>query len=119
MVKPRCPTLTRVELAPDEQGVVHLGGPLDIDTVPALYRQTEDLIGARTTLTVDVSGVDRVNSAGLALLLEWLAEAGRRGCTLRFRGWPDSVLAVARLSGVEDLLTGQSPATGPLPDLHA
>lgn len=105
--KPRFPTSMAAELEPDADGIVHLGGTLDFDTVPLLYRQTERLLGDRVALTVDVSSVERVNSAGVALLLEWLAEARRRGCELSFRGLPESILAVARLSGVEHLLTGQ------------
>jgi phospholipid transport system transporter-binding protein len=95
-----------VELSPDQQGVVRLRGALDFATVPDLHRATDDLLRDRDTLVIDVSAVERANSAGVALLLEWLAEARRRGCTLSFRGLPESVLAVARLSGAEHLLTG-------------
>lgn len=97
----------RADLQPDADGVVHIRGELDFDTVPALYRETDRLLGGRSGLTIDVSGVERVNSAGVALLLEWLSEARRRGCSLSFRGLPEPVLAVARLSGVEHLLTGR------------
>lgn len=96
-----------IDLDPDGEGVVHLDGTLDFATVPALYRETDRLLDAHEALTVDVSRVERVNSAGIALLLEWLAEARRRGCRLSFRGLPDSILAVARLSGVEELLSGR------------
>jgi len=91
----------------DDEGVVRLTGTLDFATVPDLHRATHGLLSGRDALIVDVSAVGQVNSAGVALLLEWLAEARRRGCDLSFRGLPESVLAVARLSGAEHLLTGQ------------
>ena len=94
------------ELQPDSAGVVHLGGALDFATVPALYEHTDGLFAGRERVVIDGAGIERANSAGVALLLEWRAEAQRRGCALGFRALPESLLAVARLAGVEELLSG-------------
>ena len=53
---------------------------------------------------VDCSGLTRADSAGVAVLLDWLAEAKRNARHLRYEGLPDSVRAIARISEVDDLL---------------
>jgi phospholipid transport system transporter-binding protein len=59
--------------------------------------------GARSC-EVDCSGITASDSAGLTVLLDWLALAKRDGRSLRYASLPDSLLAIARISGVEDLL---------------
>jgi phospholipid transport system transporter-binding protein len=56
-------------------------------------------------LIIDCAGVTRGDSAGLAVLLDWLAWARRKSRTLTFQNLPASLLAVARISEVDGLLT--------------
>ena len=53
---------------------------------------------------VDCSGITASDSAGLTVLLDWLALAKRRGCALRYVNLPEGLLAIARISDVEELL---------------
>ncbi|HEY8510199.1 MAG TPA: STAS domain-containing protein, partial [Steroidobacteraceae bacterium] len=53
---------------------------------------------------VDCSGVGAADSAGLAVLLDWLAFAKSRGRHIHYVGLPEELLALARISEVEDLL---------------
>lgn len=53
---------------------------------------------------VDLSGVERADSAGLALLLEWKAGARRRKTSIRYEALPEGLLAIARLTDVDALL---------------
>lgn len=53
----------------------------------------------------DCSGIEVADSTGLAVLIEWQAEARRRGLQLVYLNLPESVLRLARLSDVETLLT--------------
>ena len=55
-------------------------------------------------LDVEFSGVDASDSAGLAVLIEWLAWARRNGRELRYSNVPDAILAIARISEVDGLL---------------
>ena len=55
-------------------------------------------------LEMDCSGVTESDSAGLAVLLDWLALAKRRGRIIRLTALPAPIQAVARLSNVEMLL---------------
>ena len=53
---------------------------------------------------VDCSGIATSDSAGLSVLLDWLAMAKRDGRSLRYVKLPEGVIALAKISEVEDLL---------------
>jgi phospholipid transport system transporter-binding protein len=54
--------------------------------------------------TIDLSRVTEADSAGLAVLVEWLATARNRGAQIRYKCIPAQILAVARISDLESLL---------------
>ena len=53
---------------------------------------------------VDLERVERVDSAGVAVLLEWKRRAADEGTPLQFAGVPQSMSSLALLYGVEDVL---------------
>jgi phospholipid transport system transporter-binding protein len=55
-------------------------------------------------LQVDCSGVTSSDSAGMTVLLDWLAVAKRTGRSMHFASLPEQVQALARISDVEELL---------------
>lgn len=55
-------------------------------------------------IVVDCAGVTRADSAGLAVLLDWLAWGRRRSRAVTFENLPDSLIAIARISEVDALL---------------
>jgi len=59
--------------------------------------------GARAC-EVDCSGIAKSDSAGLSVLLDWLALARRNGRSLRYLELPEGLIALARISEVEELL---------------
>jgi phospholipid transport system transporter-binding protein len=62
------------------------------------------VLRASQTCIVDLTAVQETDSAGLAVLLEWRADAIKRGASLRYRNIPAQILAVARISEVQSLL---------------
>ncbi len=70
--------------------------------------RSEGLHALRTSsardLEVDCAGISHSDSAGLAVLLDWMAIMKRDGRPLRFANLPSGLLAVARISGVEEML---------------
>jgi phospholipid transport system transporter-binding protein len=70
--------------------------------------RSEGLHALRTSsardLEVDCSGIAHSDSAGLAVLLDWMAIMKREGRPLCFANLPPGLLAVARISGVEAML---------------
>ena len=55
-------------------------------------------------LELDLSGVERADSAGLALLLEWKRLTQGRGQPLRLRNIPRQLRNLALVSGVDAML---------------
>ena len=90
-----------------EPACVRLEGELTLESVAA--RLKLPLPGGGNDndgLIFDLSGVTRVDSAALALLLAWLRRAKALDLRVELRAMPESLLALARLYGVDALLPG-------------
>jgi phospholipid transport system transporter-binding protein len=59
---------------------------------------------SREAMTVDCSGVGDADSAGLAVLIDWLATASKQGRGIQFSNLPPGILAAAKISDVESIL---------------
>jgi phospholipid transport system transporter-binding protein len=59
---------------------------------------------AGAVITLDLAEVGRTDSAGLAVLLEWLGAARRGGHTLSVANPPANLLALARVSGLDQII---------------
>ncbi len=70
------------------EGRLSLEGAIDFGSVPGLYRQLADYLQQGASLSIDLEGVERFNSAGLALLLQWLEDARKRNVELTFLNLP-------------------------------
>jgi len=82
-----------------------LRGRLGFDEAAAATPRWRELVAAGDAqVVVDASGLERPDSATLAVLLAWAAHAGAAGVRLDFRALPDGLLALARLCGTEHLL---------------
>lgn len=87
------------------EGSYRLEAPLTFATVPMLRQPgLERIAAASGALQFDLHGVVASDSAGLALLIDWLAEARAQQRTLRYVQASDSLRALARLSEVESLI---------------
>jgi phospholipid transport system transporter-binding protein len=84
-----------------------LTGALSFDTIPQVLEESA-AYAARTDLpdrlTIDFSGITNVDSAAVALLLDWRRMAVKRGKTLVFVNLPANLLALAELYGVAELI---------------
>jgi phospholipid transport system transporter-binding protein len=96
--------VTEAAVAQSDAGVISLSGDLVFATVGSLLPVGSRLVRAQPESVVDLSAVARCDSAGLALLLEWVELATTAGGRLSFRSLPDALLDIARLSNVETLL---------------
>ena len=86
-------------------GRLSVRGELDFDSAPAALSRGIELLGDAQDCASDLSGLSSGDSAGLAVLIEWVASARRRGATLRYTGVPAQMRAIARISALEELLT--------------
>ena len=83
-------------------------GELGVGTVSRLLKTTDICSGDSATIRVDLSGVTRSDSAGLALLVEWLREAERRYKAITFVNMPAQMQSIARVCGLDEMLSCSS-----------
>jgi phospholipid transport system transporter-binding protein len=99
-----------------EGNTVNVSGALTFQTVPDYLLQSSAWAGGPDgDLTVNLAGVTRADSAGLALLLEWLRMTRAGGRALKFTGVPEQVGKMIEVSGLTDALLG-GRANAPAPD---
>ncbi len=82
-----------------------LSGEMSFDTAERILEASEQPFEEHTRLEIDLSGVTMSDSAGLALLLEWVTWANHTVREIRFSGMPERVLAIAKTTEVDALLT--------------
>ena len=93
-----------VRLTAVGEGQARVDGPLDFGSVPSLLKAGDLLLRRPGPYQMDLGGVNSANSAGLALVLEWLDIARSRQVALRFLNLPDSLRRIAAFSNLEALL---------------
>ncbi len=81
-----------------------VSGALTFDTVPELYRSTGAWFVRDGDLAIDLGQVARADSAGLALMVEWLRRAQGANCRLRFTNIPAQVQNLIRVNALQDAL---------------
>ncbi|MFK7893705.1 MAG: lipid asymmetry maintenance protein MlaB [Granulosicoccus sp.] len=81
-----------------------LSGALDFDTASGLLSSVTALIAEHPRLEIDLSGISKTNSAGLALMIEWLAQARKSGHVVTFSHIPDSLRQLAVVCEVDRLI---------------
>lgn len=59
---------------------------------------------------VDLSAVTHADSSGLGVLLDWLRSSLQAGGSLKFVALPQALQSLARLYGVDALLSVDAPA---------
>ena len=82
-------------------------GELSFATAGQALRDGLALLPSAGRCTIDLAGITSADSAGLAVLIEWLSVASERGSTLAFETVPAQLRAIARISDLEELLAGQ------------
>ena len=87
-------------------GVLQAGGALSFATARTARAAGIAMLAtaAAGPLQIDCSAVSPADSAGLAVLLEWLGVAKRAGRSLRYTQLPEGLLALARISEADPLL---------------
>jgi phospholipid transport system transporter-binding protein len=87
------------------QGKFTLTGAMNFETAEEILRASETPFEEHTQLEIDLSGVTDSDSAGLALLLEWVTWANHSVREISFKDIPEKIQAIARTTEVEPLLS--------------
>ena len=97
----------RVAISEPSPGRVTVVGPLTFATArDARHVGLLVLESSRAErIVVDCGGVTRADSAGLAVLLEWLSWSRRKSRAVTLEKLPASLVAIARISELDGLLS--------------
>ena len=79
-----------------------LEGELTFATITGMLTGAPE-VGPTMSAVVDLSGLTRGDSAGLSLLVEWMAMARDNGGALRYTGLPEKFARLARVAGIDFL----------------
>lgn len=91
-------------LEPLGENAFALKGNLDFQSVAALWEQTQELFREQPPLRIDLAGVKRSDSSGVALLVEWLGQARARNQHLRFANMPPQMQAIVLVADLDEVL---------------
>lgn len=82
-----------------------ISGDLVFATVGRLLEEGKQHLATARQPVFDLAGVERCDSAGLALLIEWLDIAMARGVRPVFQNVPKALQGIAKLSNAESLIS--------------
>lgn len=82
-----------------------VSGTMTFDSVTELWRESDEIFSGEAVVQIDLRDVTHTDSAGLALLVEWLREAGRRGGRVEFLNLPAQMIALAEAANLQTVLT--------------
>jgi phospholipid transport system transporter-binding protein len=94
----------------DGRFAVH--GKLTFETAADALEQSKTLFADHARIELDLSDVRDGDSAGLAVLLEWVNWAKNYVREIRYTNVPSDILAIAQISEVDDMLTRGERWTG-------
>ena len=90
----------------EQQGsklIIH--SAMTVDTANALLEQSLPLLAASVgPLELDMGEVSEADSSAISLMLEWLRVAKNRKLTLQYSNLPKSLLSLAGLYGVLEMI---------------
>nr|VFK41566.1 MAG: phospholipid transport system transporter-binding protein [Candidatus Kentron sp. SD]VFK47627.1 MAG: phospholipid transport system transporter-binding protein [Candidatus Kentron sp. SD] len=102
-------TVANADLRAAGQGKFSLSGELTFASVPYLWRKGKYPFPDADRVALDLGEVTHSDSAGLALMLEWLRQSRIRSAALEFRNVPKQMLSLARTAGIDSLLRPSEP----------
>ncbi|OZB61738.1 MAG: sulfate transporter [Lysobacterales bacterium 14-68-21] len=85
-------------------GALAVSGVLTFDTAKEAWLELRGRVADASAKVLDLSAVERSDSAGLACVLAVLADAGKRGQRLKVSGLPAGMRRLAQVCEVEPLL---------------
>ena len=109
--------MAEARLVDEGDGKFRVVGEMSFETSPDLLETSEKLFAPHSLIRVDLSDVTRADSAGLALMIEWITWANRTVREIRFDQIPDMIMNIARISEIEDMLKVGERWKGFIPSL--
>lgn len=87
-----------------QQDRLIVSGDLDFASVMIVWTQSLPLMQSLSELNFDLTAVSSSDSAGLALLVEWIKYAKRSKKSIQFNHIPEKLKSIISAAGVDKVL---------------
>ena len=87
----------------EDHGTWKVEGELTFASVPELEEQSLDRFSSPPA-ALDLAGVKRIDSAGIALIIEWCRRAKQAGAEMRLVNVPAGMASLSKTTGLDRLL---------------
>lgn len=104
--------MTDAKIDQEDGARFRVSGDMTFATTRKLLAESKAMFGEARSLKLNLADVRHADSSGLALLLEWIAEAKQKGGEVSIEGIPDSLLAIAKLCQMDGTLKSISKKGG-------
>ncbi|MGH8651968.1 MAG: STAS domain-containing protein [Gammaproteobacteria bacterium] len=99
-------------ITPVDDRVWNVTGSLDNYSIDGGFQDVDTMFQPGPGKVLDLSGVERFDSAGLAFLVELQRRARRAGVSLSYRNIPMRMRAVASVYGLDEILPEEAFGPG-------
>lgn len=96
--------MSNAALEKNDEGMIGVSGTLRFGLVTDLLKSSQQFFVGQDDLVFNLGRVEKTDSAGLALLVEWMVMAEESGQTISFQEIPKQMLDIARVSGIDEIL---------------
>ncbi len=88
------------KLEEPSQGLVTFDDTLDITMVSSYFEQFSQMLNQYKAIILDAENVERIDGAGLQLLVAFIQAAERLQISVQWQGYSETVKKSAKISGV-------------------
>ncbi|MGZ8162143.1 MAG: STAS domain-containing protein [Methylobacter sp.] len=102
--------MSKLKIIDQGSGNFIVEGDLTFSTINKDTLKSFDFLKAAKEITLDLSHVSSTDSAGLALMIEWIKYTRSKRIRLDFKNIPEQLLNLAKLSGFDKTIRFTTPS---------
>ena len=93
--------MSQLSIIKESNGHFVVDGDLTFATIDKQTLKSFSFLKAAKEITIDLSRVSSTDSAGLALMIEWIKYSRQNRTQIAFKNIPEQLLNLAKLSGFD------------------
>ena len=93
--------MSKVEITNQGSGVFTVAGELTFAGIDKATLKSIAFLKSANPIVLDLGQVSSTDSAGLALIVEWIKYARNHQIALKFQNIPEQLMTLAKLSGLD------------------
>lgn len=94
--------MSQLNIIEQRPGHFLIEGPLTFASIDKKTVKSFNFLNSAQHICIDLGRVETTDSAGLALMIEWIKQSKQYNTELSFKNIPSQLMALAKLSGFDD-----------------